>query len=95
MGCAVDVIRPLWFVEYFYRVRSCEKNVHELMMLYLINIPDDKKGLINFEGQEDDKKIIYRWFKISELDSVPVYPIFLKEKLKKVPEHFETFIFRD
>lgn len=84
----VDVIRPLWFVEYFFTLDNMPW--HQYIIGYLLDIKDE--NIINkeeFDGIEKDKNIIYKWFDISEIKDTKIKPDYLKEKLVNMKEEFE------
>ena len=54
----VSVVRPLWFVEYFFKFDNLDQ--HQYIIGYLLNI-DDNEEIINkdeIEGIEEGKNII-------------------------------------
>ena len=84
----VEVIKPLWFVEYFFTLDNMPW--HQYIIGYLLDIKDE--NIINkeeFDGIEKDKNIIYRWFDISEIKDAKIKPNYLKEKLINMKEEFE------
>ena len=84
----VKIIRPLWFVEYFFKLDNMPW--HQYIIGYLLDIKDE--NIINkeeFDGIEKDKNIIYRWFDISEIKDAKIKPDYLKEKLVNMKEEFE------
>ena len=85
----VKVIRPLWFVEYFFTFEGVKW--HQYIIGHLLDISDDN-DIINMDeipGIEEGKNIIYRWFDIDELKTAPIKPDYLKEKLLNIKEEFE------
>lgn len=84
----VEVIRPLWFVEYFFTLDNMPW--HQYIIGYLLDIKDE--NIINkeeFKGIEKDKDIIYKWFNINEINDVNIKPNYLKDKLINMKEEFE------
>lgn len=93
----VDVeVGPLAFViENFFRERDV---VHELGLYYRMTLPEDfpEEGpLADFEGSEPACRLVFRWFRRADLESVPVYPTFLRQALKKLPAHPVHVVHRD
>lgn len=85
----VEVIRPLWFVEYFFKFNGL--NQHQYIIGYLLDI-DDNNEIINkdtIEGIEEGKNIIYKWIDIDELKDAKIKPDYLKEKLYNMESNFE------
>ena len=63
----VEVIRPLWFVEYFFKFNDLDQ--HQYIIGYLLNI-DDNNEIVNkeeFDGIEEGKNIIYKWININKI----------------------------
>ncbi len=95
MGQKVGLTRLLWFVEYFYTEKATGEKFHEISVIYEVDLPQN--GITKneeFEGLEAGKKIQFKWFDLLELDDLEFYPIFLKEKLQKLPKKMEHIIFR-
>ena len=85
----VTVKRPLWFVEYFFKMENVKW--HQYIIGYLLDIKDDHKiiDLDEFDGIEEGKNIVYKWIDIKDLESSPIKPDYLKKKLLEVKEEFE------
>jgi len=84
----VKVIRPLWFVEYFFKLDGV--TWHQYIIGHLIDIFDEE--IINkdiIKGIEKDKNIIYKWINIEDIKNSNIKPNYLKEKLIDIKEHFE------
>ncbi len=84
-----SIVRPLWFVEYFFNFDN--KKQHQYILGYLVDVPDDSKLLsqVEFAGIEEDKEIVYKWIDINEITSSPIKPDYLKEKLTNINDTFE------
>lgn len=88
----VEVIRPLWFVEYFFKFNDLDQ--HQYIIGYLLNI-DDNNEIVNkeeFDGIEEGKNIIYKWININKLSEAKVKPDYLKEKLVSMKDNFEFIV---
>ena len=84
----VKVIRPLWFVEYFFKLEGVVW--HQYIIGHLIDIFDEE--IINKEiikGIEKDKNIIYKWIDIKDIKNSNIKPNYLKEKLINMKDEFE------
>ena len=84
----VKVIRPLWFVEYFFKLEGV--TWHQYIIGHLIDIFDEE--IINKEllkGIEKNKNIIYKWIDIKDIKNSNIKPNYLKEKLINMKEEFE------
>ena len=84
----VNVIRPLWFVEYFFNFNKVDQ--HQYIIGYLLETNDEEiKNKEEFDGIEEGKDIVYRWFDIDTLKDAKIKPDYLKEKLINKKEEFE------
>lgn len=87
IGVDITIDRLLWHTENFFLFEN--KRFHELVDYYLgrllgnSNIRDQGE----FKGLEGKETLIYKWFPISELQEVELYPVFLREGLHSLPEH--------
>lgn len=84
----VKVIRPLWFVENFFKLQGVIW--HQYIIGHLIDIFDEK--IINkdiIKGIEKNKNIIYKWISIEDIKNSNIKPNYLKEKLINMKEDFE------
>ncbi|WLQ15940.1 NUDIX hydrolase [Hahella aquimaris] len=89
LGMTARVIRPLWYVENFFQYQ--QTRFHEIATLYLTDLADPDAIPFNEDvpGAEEDVDLIFRWFKISELEAFEVAPYFLKTRLGSLPEGVE------
>lgn len=85
----ITVKRPLWFCEYFFTFDN--KKQHQYILGYLVDIDDDSKLLLKdeFDGIEEGKNIVYKWFSIDEIKDSKIKPDYLKDKLTDIKEYFE------
>lgn len=84
----VKVVRPLWFVEYFFKFN--EVNQHQYIIGYLLDT-DDKEIITKeeFDGIEEGKNIVYKWFDIDEIKNAKIKPDYLKDKILNIKDEFE------
>lgn len=89
IGEKIEIGRLLWVVENFFEFDN--KNYHELSFCYLMKFENDSHILYEeeFNGKEEDMRLIFRWFDINELDSIEVYPTFIKKKILNLSESIE------
>ncbi|WP_052345831.1 NUDIX hydrolase [Paucisalibacillus sp. EB02] len=88
IGVDVVVERLLWHTENFFPFE--DKKFHEVADYYLVRLQDSHTiycGESQFTGMEGDDVLIYKWFDISELPGTELYPEFLREDLRELPEH--------
>ncbi|MEO7019664.1 MAG: NUDIX hydrolase [Ktedonobacteraceae bacterium] len=82
----VQVGRILWIVESFY-VES--RNYHELALYYMMDFAPEapvSHATKPFIATDGHTSLIFQWFALQELDQVTLYPPFLVEGLRKLPE---------
>ncbi len=108
LGVEIKIIRPLYFVENFFNYEG--KDFHEISIFYLIEFPLDSELLSkddNFYGKEselgfeNDKlygkelELIFKWVNINDVDTLRLYPLFLRKSLKNIKQYPEHIINRD
>ena len=95
LGTDVKVGRLVWVVENFFKER--DRSYHEIGMYYLMNLPDNSSifGEAEHTSKDDTVTLRFRWFPLSELESINLRPIFLRKGLKNIPLHTEHVIWRD
>lgn len=97
LGADVRVERLIWVVENFFRwVDGTE--FHELCLYYLITLPRGFHSLgtgASFRGIEDDIHLIFRWYRLGDLEKIRVEPAFLRRRLCAIPEDIEHIVQRD
>lgn len=108
LGVIIKIIRPLYFVENFFFFE--DKNFHELSIFYLIEFSSDSKAIFendtfygkeskldsksdNLNGKELD--LIFKWVDINEIETIRLYPLFLRKSLKNIKPFLEHIINRD
>lgn len=42
--------------------------------------------MIEFEGQEEGLKLIFKWHELDALEEIELYPGFLQDSLKSIPK---------
>ena len=84
----VKIVRPLWFVEYFFKFNEIDQ--HQYIIGYLLDT-NDKKILQKemFDGIEEGKNIVYKWFDIETIKDAKIKPEYLKDKLINIKDEFE------
>lgn len=82
----VEVVRPLWLVENFFRHQGYDH--HELGIYFLMRVPLDwpfRTAAVPFAGDENGICLVYQWFPLDELATLRVYPSFLAAGLPNLP----------
>ncbi len=96
LGIAVRVERLLWVTENFFVDRGIRN--HELGLYFLMVLPPDShllKALFPFHGMEGELHLIFDWFRLDVLDTLPLYPTFLRAGLRSIPAGVEHIEHRD
>ena len=90
LGERVSVGRLVFAVENFYF--ELGKRYHEIGLYYLMEfqsyVMEERRGL-------DDRRLVFRWFPLDELEDVPLYPSFLVKRLGDLPEGTEHVVHID
>lgn len=104
----IKIIRPLYFVENFFYFEG--KNYHEISIFYLMEFPPDSKFVFENDtfygkehelGSEDytlygkELELIFKWVDINTLETLRLYPLFLRKALKNIKPFPEHIINRD
>lgn len=90
LGVTARIDRALWLNQGFFVEDVTKDCFHELCIYYLMDIsgtsiPTDVRS---FEGVETNKKQVFEWLPFDEVKKAYLYPIFIKEHIDKLPEHF-------
>ncbi len=96
LGVEVQVERLLWVLENFFVYRATE--FHEVGLYYLMRLPPASPLLRvegDFYGTEGDLTLIFRWFPLDTLETLPLYPTFLRDALLALPEQIIHLVHRD
>jgi ADP-ribose pyrophosphatase YjhB (NUDIX family) len=82
----VEVLRLLWVVENFFEYAG--EQWHEIAFYYQMSLPEDSPYRdvgVDFTGREGSVKLLFRWFRIDEIERVRIYPTFLRTALGAIP----------
>ena len=95
LGVEVDVGRLVWVVENFFEYEKM--SYHELALYFLISLPENSPLYEEdeFPGDEEGVKLIFKWFPLDELEGIRLYPTFLRQALKAIPEAPEYIVHTD
>jgi ADP-ribose pyrophosphatase YjhB (NUDIX family) len=85
LGIEIHIERLIWVVENFFEYEG--HLVHELSLLFSISFPSNPElyEQEQFEGDEGETRLRFRWFPLHSLDSVVLYPAFLGTALRSIP----------
>ena len=98
LGVEGRVERLLWVVENFFAI--AETLHHELGLYFLVSLPEDASIYDitqPFVRTDTDagEELVLRWHSIDKLAEAPLYPSFLQEALKVLPERTEHVVHVD
>ncbi|MFR5876370.1 MAG: NUDIX hydrolase [Eubacterium sp.] len=86
-----EIIRPLWFNQGFFIEDTTQERFHELCIYYLFDVSNT--DLINtdsiFVTRKSKHNEVFHWLDIDSLKNQYLYPLFIKDKINALPEHFE------
>ena len=96
LGIEITVDRLVWIVENFFEYDHF--GFHEVAFYYQMSFPPDcalyqSRG--PFAGDEEGVRLIYQWFPVSELESVRLFPTFLRTALRDLPDSIQHVIHTD
>ena len=94
LGVKVKSIEPKWVVDNIYQYQG--ENFQELGIYFLVQLKLDSHIFREkeFRGIEPDVNIWFKWFHLDQLGSIGVYPEFLVDGLKNMPEGTEYIVNR-
>ncbi|GAA0790190.1 NUDIX hydrolase [Hathewaya limosa] len=95
LGEEITVEKLVWVVENFFEIKN--EKYHEISMYYMIKFCDESEIYKHKEikGIEDDKKLIFKWFDINELEKQPIQPTFIKDELKCISDNIKHIIHKE
>ena len=102
IGVDVEVQRLLWVVENFFE--DANLAYHELGLYFLMALPANCSLRIQesfcgqelyLDGTQQTIKLIFQWFPVDCLSSVPLFPSFLRRALRSLPQSTKHIVHRD
>lgn len=93
LGAAVEIGRLVWLIENIYPKNG--KIIHELGFYYYMHFIDELNfGIRSDEltGYEKNRKLIFKWHPIQELEDLVLYPAFLKTGLRDIPTSVQHIV---
>lgn len=84
----VQVGQLLWLVESFFGEVE-RKNYHELGLYYMMDLAPTSPALHAsepFTALDGQTLLTFQWFSLADLNQITLYPPFLVEGLRKLPE---------
>jgi 8-oxo-dGTP pyrophosphatase MutT (NUDIX family) len=98
LGIEGNIERLLWVVENFFALDG--KQHHELGLYFLVSLADDayiydtNQPFVRTDTDAGEE-LVLRWHSIDKLAEAPLYPAFLQEALKALPEGTEHVVHVD
>ena len=86
IGVNVEVGELLDVKENFFKFK--DKKFHEFIFMYLTSLNDNMKleRKIEFNGVEEQKNLVFKWFDKEEINENNIRPVFLNEILIEIME---------
>jgi len=90
LGVTPEIVRPLWLNQAFFTEDVDHLNYHELCIYFLMDISKTDLGArgTKFSSKEGNRTHTFEWLKFERLKDEYFYPIFLKDEIFHLPEHF-------
>lgn len=93
LGLSIRVNNLLWVTENFFEYM--DRKFHEIGFYYSTSTVNETNlksdAFFGLEGE----KLIYKWMPIADLDSIILYPEFLRTSLKELPINPQHLIIKD
>lgn len=95
LGEEVTVEKLVWVVENFFKIGN--DKYHEISMYYIVKFCDESEiyRYKEIKGIEQDKKLIFKWFHIDEIEKLPIQPTFIKDELKCISDNIKHIIHKE
>lgn len=78
LDCQIEILGFKGIIENFFTMGDLKR--HELGFYYDIDVKTDQEDG-EFEGVEEDKELIFKWFSEDELNEIRFEPAILKDRL--------------
>ena len=95
IGETVTVDRLLWVIENFFTWDH--EKFHELLFVYLVNLPADSKILTQdeFNAHEGGQNMLCKWVNPKDLGNYKILPAILPKILGDIPTYTQHLIHHD
>ena len=87
MNLEARIIRPLWLNQSYFIEETSGERYHEICISFLLELPGTADN--NFSFLEKDRINHFEWIPFDELKKRYLYPEFIKEKIRELPEQLE------
>ena len=92
LGIEAAVVRPIYIAQSFFTEEGSGENFHEICFYLLIDCRDTdlvSRGE-SFIIKERHHTLEFKWLDVNALESAYFYPVFLRDRLKNLPEGVEV-----
>ena len=96
LGVEARVERLVWVAENFFEDRG--RAYHEIALYFLVSFPAGAAPYQHsepFYGDEEGTRLIFGWFPLDRLEAMPLYPTFLRTRLRALPPAIEYIVHHD
>jgi 8-oxo-dGTP pyrophosphatase MutT (NUDIX family) len=95
LGVEPHVERLLFVNENFFMFQG--ESHHELGLYFLMSLPPDApmyrlEDTFTLEEETEHLLLTYHWLPVDSLETLPVYPVFLRKALRSLPEETKHII---
>ena len=95
LGVEPHIERLLFINENFFTFQG--ESHHELGLYFLLSLPSDApvyqaENTFTLEEETEHILLTYHWLPIGKLETLPVYPVFLRKALQTLPEETKHII---
>ncbi len=90
LGITPKIARPLWLNQAFFNEDVDHLDYHELCIYFLMDLTDTdllSRGT-TFSSREGRRTHSFEWLAFDRLKDEYFYPLFLKEEIFRLPDHF-------
>lgn len=98
LGVEVTVGRLLYFMENFYHFEELDRVFHEVSFYYKVSTEAPVEMLAKdrvYNCIEEGSDLIYKWFPLTELEQVNLYPVFLRKGLQQLPTGIQHVVYNE
>ena len=86
----LNVLRPLWLCQDFFTEEDTKERFHEICLYYLVDGEDLPRQ--DFAHPESDRINRFSWTPLEDVQSMHLYPDFIRESITHLPDHLEMII---
>ena len=90
LGVSAKIVRPLWLNQAFFNEDVDKTDYHELCIYFLMDVSDTEllQRSNKFVLTEGEHVHAFEWLPFERLKDEYFYPIFLKNDIFNLPQHF-------